>query len=215
MAVPMMEAGSFVNATDCMTEAIKAYQRLGECIAESIVDARKNWLQEESKINSSMVCSLERQNHKMEEEDNGYFMYRQGVAIPDTLHARYMPSIIVFNLALMRHLQATKTMVESSRRQLMRKSSQLYIIAYQAYVEVGGSKCGLLAIAIASNNALIYRELGDRDRSQRCLKTLHFALAQLMRNGDTEVVPFAYDFLRNVLTLRGFQDSEAYAAASA
>jgi hypothetical protein len=57
--------------------------------------------------------------------------------------------------------------------------------------------------------------IGGRDNSQRCLELLYSAVAQLMRFGDIQLVPYAYDFLRNMLSFGGIQDIQACAAAAA
>jgi hypothetical protein len=211
-AVSMMKAANYNNAIERLTDAIRVYQRLEYAFCSN----SKSCCPQESTINASMIIGLERQIDLMEVDCNDHFMYRQGSIIPANPNPLYIPSIMIFNLALTRHLQATQVHIkEGCRQQIMTKSSQLYEIAFHRYLEVGGSRCGLLAIAATNNNALIYSEFGDRDNSQRCLELLHSAVAQLMQFGDRELVPYAYDFLRNSLSLGGIQDIQAGAAAAA
>jgi hypothetical protein len=212
VAVSMMKAANYNNAVERLTEAIRVYQRLEYAFCRN----SKNGCPQESTINASMINGLKRQNDLMEVDSNDHFMYRQGSIIPANPNPLYIPPIIIFNLALTRHLQATQVHIkEECRQQIMTKSSQLYEIAFHRYLEVGGSRCGLLAITATNNNALIYNEFGDRDNAQRCLELLHSAVAQLMRFGDRELLHYAYDFLRNILSLGGIQDIQAGAAAAA
>jgi hypothetical protein len=212
VAVSMMKAANYNNAVERLTEAIRVYQRLEYAFCRN----SKNGCPQESTINASTINSLERQIDLMEVYSNDHFMYRQGSIIPANPNPLYIPPIIIFNLALARHLQANQVHIkEKCWQEIMTKASQLYEIAIQTYFEVGGSRCSLLAMAATNNNALIYSEFGDRDNSQRCLELLYSAVAQLMRFGDRELMPYAYDFLRNMLSLGGIQDIQAYAAAAA
>eukprot|EP00980_Cylindrotheca_fusiformis_P001823 scaffold408_cov71-Cylindrotheca_fusiformis.AAC.24 len=215
VAVPMMQAGNYKNAIACLTEAIKALQRLPQ---DSFLDSgnTQDCCDEEAMINAYMATSRERQNAQTYGAENDLYLFRQGIPIPPSVHPRYIASIVIFNLAVTCQLQGIAVRNgDEHRQQLLKKASHLYELSLQAYQEVGGSTRGLLAIATTNNNAVVCFELGDMDRSRRCLQTMYMALAHVARQNDTGVAPFAHDFLKTILALGGFDDCHAHHTAAA
>ncbi|KAL3928853.1 MAG: hypothetical protein SGBAC_012469, partial [Bacillariaceae sp.] len=76
----------------------------------------------------------------------------------------------------------------------------------------GGTRSGLMAIAIMNNVAVIYEEFGEYELAKHCFESLRCVLARLLKRGDTSVMPYAYDFLHNLIPMQGFQ---VYAAGAA
>lgn len=208
-AVCRMKTSHPQDAVEMLTKAVRCYksiQHQSHVPVTPICD-------QESVINTCLIREQECWNDGMKIESNNQFAYYSACSIPNTLELEYVAPIVVFNLAITRHFQGSQIQTDdSARRHLLTTATRLYEISFHAYLAAGGSRRGLMAIAITNNVALIYEEFGESVLAQKCFELLHTVLAQLLKSGDAAVMPYAYDFLRNLIPIQGPQ---AYAAGAA
>ncbi|CAJ1969750.1 unnamed protein product [Cylindrotheca closterium] len=209
-AVCRMKNSHPEDAIEMLTHAVRCYKAMqsgqSSVPVPSICD-------QESVINTCLIQEQECWNDDMKIESNNQFVYYSACSIPDTLQLECVAPIVVFNLALARHFQGSQIQTDHrARRHILSTATRLYEIAFHTYLAAGGSRSGLMAIAITNNIALIYNEFGESALANKCFELLHSVLSQLLKSGDTAVMPYAYDFLRNLIPIQGPQ---VYAAGAA
>ncbi|KAL3938100.1 MAG: hypothetical protein SGBAC_006906 [Bacillariaceae sp.] len=168
---------------------------------------------QESVITACLIQEQEGWKDDTKIESNRRFVYSIACSIPNTLNIEYMAPVMLFNLALSRHCQANQIYNNDRvRRLILSKATKLYEIAFHSYLSVGGTRSGLMAIAITNNIALIYEEVGESKLAQQCFESLRCVLVKLLEIGDTAEMPYAYDFLHNLIPMQGPQIYGAGAA---
>ncbi|KAL3940044.1 MAG: hypothetical protein SGBAC_005347 [Bacillariaceae sp.] len=214
-AVRRMKTSHTQDASEMLTQAVRCYKSISIQLQGRVPAAVAPTCDQdqESVINACLIQEQACWTEDAKIESNGHFVYDSACSIPNTLSQEYMAPIMVFNLALSRHFEGSQIQnTARERRQILATATRLYEIAFHSYLAVGGTRCGLLAIAITNNVALIYQELGESQMAKKCFELLHCVLEKLLRSGDTAVMPYAYDFLRNLVPMHGPQ---AYAAGAA
>jgi hypothetical protein len=198
------------DAIEMLTHAVRCYKSIQHQSSSVPVAPICH---QESLINTWLIREHECWNDGMKIESNNQFVYYSACSIPNTLAMECVAPIVVFNLALARHFQGSQIMTDHrARRHILQTATRLYEIAFHTYLAAGGSRSGLMSIAITNNVALIYEEFGESALAKKCFELLHSVLSQLLKNGDAAVMPYAYDFLRNLIPIQG---PKAYAAGAA
>ena len=128
-AVAMMKSGSYDSAISSFAHALK---KVSNCQRRPNQDAHKSSLETllHTSLDKCIVQSQGRVSFPLEQQDNKQYMHRQGIFIPFNLDSKYIPSILIFNLALAHHLSAQ----EDSDKRLVRlkKATRLYELAYNS-----------------------------------------------------------------------------------
>lgn len=213
-AVGTMKSSHTQDAIEMLTNAIRCYKSMIQHQDCSIVPPQVTPIcDQESIINTCLIQEQECWNDDLKIESNNHFVHYSACSIPNSVKLEFVLPIVIFNLAIARHFQGSQMQKNHpARSQILSTASRLYQVAFQTYIAAGGSICGLMAIAITNNAAMIYPELGESAMAQKCFALLHSVLAQLLKTGDTTVMPYAYDFLRNLIPIQGPQACAAGAA---
>lgn len=208
-AVCRMKTSHPQDASEMLTQAVRYYKLIQQQGRLPLTPPSD----QESVINACLIQEQACWTDDTKIESNGHFVYNTACSIPNTLSQEYVAPIIVFNLALSRHFQGSQIQNNArERRHILTTATRLYEIAFHSYLAVGGTRSGLMAIAITNNVALIYQEFGESQMAKNCFELLHCVLEKLLRSGDSVVMPYAYDFLRNLIPVQGPQ---TYAAGAA
>jgi tetratricopeptide (TPR) repeat protein len=169
----------------------------------------KQFLENSSESHGSLDVTLDRcmeQSPLTGDDDNdeserSFFLYERVINLPDGMPFCYGTSvlasvIIIFNLALAHQLAAKKQSSKRSR-QYLRKAARLYELAHGLYNENSEfEESAVFIMASVNNLGLIYQELRDANKAQKCFQHLLSTLMFLVDCGEGNVSEFE-GFFRN------------------
>ena len=196
LAVAMIKNRHYHKAISSLKTALKAHQQESNSSTNNYIDHSSidKCVMQSSHLAKNMLLG-----------DNNEYMHSQGIFIPfkNKLLPQYIPSVLIFNLALAHHL-SSKIKSKSHRVSDLKKAAKLYQLAYNANEEFCESNI-LFTLATVNNLGLIQKELNDKEASQQCfdhLLSVVMFLVDSKRSLDMES-DHIDGFLRNVAFANG------------
>lgn len=154
-----------------------------------------------------------------------YFVFQDPIDIPlDVIPRQSSPSqklitkfvvVVTYNLALAVHL--CSLLYQNQPEQLrvgLSRAQKLYELAFQMHLQESCDVTLLYSLALMNNLGLIYRMLGDEERSQRCFGNQLTTMMYLLEAQEAQTIKQWDGLFSNVMELVLKKDREITAPAA-
>jgi len=215
--VDQVEHGCYSNAVNSFTDALSILHPLVreqetnegaplDFQEEKVALSQQSKPQEQEQSNEG--CSYERPKTPLEqchivESDN--FIFQEPIEIPFHSVANSTPSpqlyskisiVVLYNLGLSFHLCS----IQRKSWDALNRARKIYELAFAMHMNDESCDVTILyTLALLNNLGLVYRALGESQRSQQCFHNLMSTMMYIMESNESRTIRQWDDFMSNVL----------------